>query len=113
MRFRIPAGISAEETRIAGAIFRRKGKKRAIQVEVLASDHEIDGRRVRRMVKGLIEDHGLPILSSTGRFSGYYIPGDVGEVKACIKSLRRRAASCLGRANTLEKALRMSEQLEI
>ena len=84
-----------------------------IQVEALADDHEIDGRRVRRMVKGLIEDHGLPILSSTGRFPGYYIPGDEGEVKACIKSLRRRAASCLVRANTLEKALLMSEQLEI
>lgn len=96
--------LSHEEQLIAGIIAEARGRARAVQVKELARRTGIDERRVREIVKQLIEDHCLPIGSTSGLPGGYYMITDARELRQVRRSLVHRAVSILNRARTYDKA---------
>jgi hypothetical protein len=87
--------LDALEAGVLHRLYRRVGRECAIQVDHLAADLQADPREVQHAVKRLREEHGAPILSTSGRPAGYYLPVSVGEIDRCLDELKRRAVSTM------------------
>lgn len=95
--------ITREEAVISRIIEAHPGRQNAIPVGELAARTGIDERRVRDIVKHLIERHGLPVGSSTVEPPGYYLIVDNKERLEVRRSLVRRALSILERARAYDR----------
>ena len=96
--------LAYDEKQIAGIISNAQGRSQAVQVKEIARRSGIDDRRVREIVKQLVEDHYLPIGSTSGLPGGYYMITDAKELRQVRRSLVRRAVSILNRARVYDKA---------
>lgn len=101
--------LNPEEELVSGIIAAARGRDRAVQVREIARRTGIDERRVRDIVKDLVERHHLPIGSTSGHPGGYYTITDQAELRAVRCSLIRRAVSILNRAKVYDKAGWVSE----
>ncbi|MDZ4042895.1 MAG: hypothetical protein U1D96_05295 [Eubacteriales bacterium] len=101
--------MTPEEDRIAKIIFKHRGRSNPVQVTVLSYKTGIDQRKVREIVKGLIEDHLLPIGSTSSKPAGYYVITDPRELRLVRRSLIRRAVSILNRAKAYDRGGWVSE----
>jgi transcription initiation factor IIE alpha subunit len=112
----LPTGLlSAEEDAILRVLAGRKGKHHAVTVEEIAKETRIEARRVRQVVKHLVEEHQVPIGTSTKSPFGYYILEGDEERREVAKGLVRRALSILRRARAFDKSgwvRRMLGQME-
>lgn len=97
-----PGEISPQENRLWELIRERKGADNAVSVARLSEETGFNERKVRMLVKVLIEAHGKPIGSTTNQPSGYYLIVDDDERKRVQKSLYGRAVSILRRARAYE-----------
>jgi len=106
--------LDALESCVLHALCRRVGRECAIQVERLAADLGADPREVQAAVKRLREQHGAPILSTSGHPAGYYLPVSVEEIDRCLAELKRRAISTLITRRALRRhRARLLGQLDI
>ncbi|MBE3574561.1 MAG: hypothetical protein IMW99_03765 [Firmicutes bacterium] len=94
--------MTQEEKDVAAWIETRHGAQQAISVGDLAQRTGLDERRVRQIVKHLIERHFLPIGSSVHP-GGYYVITDDGERRRVRRALIRRALSILERAKVYDR----------
>lgn len=81
----------------------RYGKQRAVSVEHIVDMTGILPRRVRDIVKHLIEHHQLRIGSSLGNPPGYYMIVTKEEAEQNEQTLRRLGISILTRAAVLKR----------
>ena len=95
--------LTIEEEKIRRILLARRGKGAAIQVRDLARMTCIDPRRVRDIVKHLVEGHGDLIGSSIAKPYGYYVPVTTDEVDAVTKQLYHRLVSLAVRISRLKK----------
>lgn len=100
----VDLNLAYDEKLIARIISNAQGRSQAVQVKELVRRTGIDERRVREIVKQLIEDHCLPIGSTSGLPGGYYMIADAKELRQVRRSLVRRAVSILNRARVYDKA---------
>jgi hypothetical protein len=77
------------------------GRGRAVPVNVIALLTNLPERRVRRIVRGLIDEHGVCIGSSTAPPAGYFLINNPEEIEAAYRRLRHRGISILARAARL------------
>ncbi len=96
--------MTREEKQITEILTEASGRERAVSVAAISRSTGINERRVRQIVKHLIERHQFPIGSTTTVPSGYYIITDNEERIMVRKSLLRRAFSILKRASVYDKA---------
>lgn len=96
--------MTGEEKSITEILTKATGRERAVSVAAIARMTGINERRVRQIVKHLIERHHFPIGSTTTTPSGYYIITDNDERVMVRKSLTGRALSILKRASVYDKA---------
>ena len=78
-----------------------RGQAAAVPLAYLVAMTGMDGRTVRKMIERE-RRQGVPILSNNR--SGYYLPGEDGEIASCVKSLRRRAGEIFKTARAIERA---------
>jgi len=105
--------LTVEEHKVLEVLKRRKGKKNAIGKRRLSEILEMDERVVRKVIKELIEKHGVPIGSDYSH--GYYIVSEPEEVEETYNTLKSHALSILKRAATLKRTSlkRLLGQLEV
>lgn len=96
--------MTDEEKSITGILTKATGRERAVSVRAITRMTGINERRVRQIVKHLIERHHFPIGSTTTAPSGYYMITDNDERVMVRKSLTGRALSILKRASVYDKA---------
>lgn len=72
--------MTKEETAIYNIIRGRKGRLSAVTSKKLSLMTGFERRHVRRIIKILIEQHGLPIAASVGSPAGYYFPSSPSEI---------------------------------
>lgn len=94
--------MTKDELTIAMWIESRLGPRQAIPVAELSLRTGLDERRVRQIVKHLIERHYLPIGSSVNP-GGYYTISDNNERLRVRRALIRRAVSILERARAYDR----------
>lgn len=73
-------------------------------------------RGVRYIVKALVEDLGIPIVSEPGEGGGFRLVNDLLEIERCKRGLFKQAFSVLRRARSFDRtgtAARLAGQLEI
>lgn len=109
-----------EERLVWDCIRHRHGAENAIAAREIARITGIgsdrDGRRVRHIVKHLIEYHRLPIASTCGSPAGYFRPWGAQEVDDCVRWLMGFAKSTLLHASVLKRSAnldRLLGQLEL
>jgi len=105
--------LTEEEFSVFAVLRRRKGKERAIGKKELAKILGMDERMVRRVIKALIEEHGVPVGSDYVR--GYFIVAAPEEVEETYQTLKNHALSILKRAAVLKRISlkRLLGQLEV
>lgn len=103
-KVRQASAMTPEMERIAKIIYRHQGRTNPVKSVVIAYRTGMDERKVRELVKGLVEDHRLPIGSTSSKPAGYYIITDPGELRQVRRSLIRRAISILNRAKAYDRA---------
>lgn len=114
--FRPADVLSAEEEAILAILGPRRGREAAISVDRLALVTGIERRRVEQVVKQLVEEHQVPIGTSTRPPYGYYIIERDEERREVRDSLIRRAASVFRRARAYDRSgwvARMLGQMEL
>ena len=94
-------GLTREERLIISAL--QAGRENARAVPLLAALVGVDHRRLRAIVKHLIEEHGYCIGSTTRKPPGYYMIHDPQELADVYKKLRSRGLSILNRAAKIKK----------
>jgi hypothetical protein len=97
-----PGDMSPQDERVWSLIREHKGADNAISVAHICDLCNMNDRKVRMIVKALIEAHGKPIGSTTSSPAGYYVINDDAERKSVQASLYRRAVSILRRARAYE-----------
>lgn len=95
--------MSPDEARIWTLVAARQGRANAIGAAELARVTGVADRVVRKIVKGLIEEHGCPIASSPHQPPGYFIPEELPEILQALDSLKGRALSILVRMSRLRR----------
>jgi len=105
--------LTEEEYRVLAVLKRCRGKKQAIGKRELAKVLGMDERVVRRVIKALIEEHGIPVGSDYAR--GYFIVSAPEEVEETYETLKHHALSILKRAAVLKRISlkRLLGQLEV
>jgi hypothetical protein len=93
--------LSRDEQAVLDLI--ERGRDKARSVRFIASMTGLNERKVRAVVRLLIDGHGACIGSSVGRPPGYYIITDPDEIERHYKELRHRGISILARAAKLKK----------
>jgi|GEM_PF-3522475 len=83
-------------------IRRSKGKSPAINVGTIAELEGMSDRKVRRIVKKLIEDYDLPIASSIAGTTGYFIPQTKAERDEYIRVLNANIRSTAKRLHAFD-----------
>lgn len=98
-----------EEQLVFNEIGNHQGRDFAISVPVLTervnirlSSYSLSEIQIRKIVRALIVQHGIPIGSATHPPAGYYIITDSEEIRDVVKSLRQRGLKILKRASKLE-----------
>jgi len=81
------------------------GRENARAVTLLAALVGVDHRRLRAVVKHLIEEHGALIGSATSSPTGYYLIDSVEEAQAVCDRLHHRGISILERRARLKKSI--------
>lgn len=77
------------------------GRKNALPLRDLCQLAGMDGRQVRLMIQRE-RLKGAPILSDNQ--SGYYLPGNEGEIREFVRSMRHRAGEIEKAAGAIEGA---------
>ena len=90
----------ARQPKIADLLCR--GQDNAVPLRDLCSITGLDGRTVRRMVEQE-RRAGIPILSSVGGVTGYYLPANSMEVERFAKSMFSRAREIALTANAVRR----------
>ena len=80
-----------------------QGATKAICQADLAAETGIPGRRVRQIIKDLIEQFGCPIGSLYARVGGYFWINTSGETEVTCKKMTDHAISQLSRVAVLKK----------
>lgn len=106
-----PLNLDSESAHVLGIIRRHMGAGQAVSVESISEQSGIAPRRVRGIVKDLIEKHRVRIGSSLRSPSGYYMIQTREEAEQNEKTLRRLGISILVRAAVL-KGLEVREYLK-
>ncbi len=96
--------MTADEIRVAKIITKCRGRARAITARQIAYKTGIDGRRVRDIIKALVEEQHMAVGSSPAAPAGYYIITDPAELRQVRRSLVGRAVSILNRARAYDRA---------
>lgn len=78
------------------------GQENAVPLRDLCSMTGFNGRMVRRMVEQE-RRAGIPILSSVGGVTGYYLPANPAEVERFAKSMFSRAREIALTANAVRR----------
>lgn len=101
--------MTREEQIVFNEIDTHRGRDKAISVPKLTEHINIyfNGDpltewHVRKIVRDLVNEHGLPIGSATGKPSGYYIITDADELREAIRNLKSRIYKLSIRASKLE-----------
>jgi len=96
--------MNREEQIVFNEIDNHRGREKAISVPMLTrrvnihfNGDPITELKVRKIVRGLRVDHGMPIGSATDYPPGYYIITDKEELKKAVKTQRKRGLSILKR----------------
>lgn len=91
--------LSEEARVVLRELVDHRGRAEAVPVPEIADITGLSPRRCQQVVKSLIEDHGIPIgsSSSAGR-PGWYLCDTADELAANREALIRRAKSILVRA---------------
>ena len=79
-----------------------RGQENAVPLQDLCSITGLNGRTVRRMVEQE-RRAGIPILSSVGGVTGYYLPANPAEVERFAKSMFSRAREIALTANAVRR----------
>ena len=84
------------------------GETNAITIEALAREvygasTESDTRKARLLLETLIEDHGFPVCSHSGK-AGRWLPGTKAEAETAAKEREDRATKLLASARRLRAA---------
>lgn len=79
-----------------------RGQENAVPLRDLCSMTGFDGRTVRRMIEQE-RRAGIPILSSVGGVTGYYLPANPAEVERFAKSMFSRAREIALTANAVRR----------
>ena len=93
-------GMSSDEIRVVRAL--EWGSEQAKQIEELAEECAMPGRKVQQIVRRLREEHAVPIGSSMGRPFGNYLVDDPEELAKCYALFRARGLSNLTQAAKLK-----------
>lgn len=101
--------MTHEERIVFNEISNHRGRDFAISVPILTKrvnirlgNDSLAEVQVRKIVRALIVQHGIPIGSATRSPVGYYIIVDGEEIKDVVKSLRQRGLKILKRASKIE-----------
>jgi len=100
--------FNREERVVFNEISNHRGREFAISVPTLTRcvhirlGESIAEIKVRKIVRELRVNHGIPIGSVTDYPPGYYIITDKNELKKAVKSQRKRGLSILKMASKLE-----------
>lgn len=97
-------GMTAEKRHIANIIAGCRGRSKAVQARHIGYKVGLPERKVREIIKELVEQHHLPIGSTPANPGGYYIITDSKELRQVRRSLVRRAVSILNRAKAYDRA---------
>lgn len=81
--------------------FLRTGRAHALTSRELVQLTGTDPRSVRLQIQAA-RLHGVPICSSTGTPSGYFLASNTGELTRFTRSMRRRAAEIVAVADAVE-----------
>jgi hypothetical protein len=103
--------MSPEERRVAEIIAKCRGRSKAVAVRHLSYKTGLDERKIREIVKTLVEHHRLPIGSTSAVPGGYYIITDAQELRQVRRSLIRRAVSILHRAKAYDRTGWVTEMI--
>lgn len=89
-----------------------KGKANAVSLPDVAQHCGYNRRTIQDIVHRLVEDHGLPVAStSSNRQPGYYIPADSRESLQHFRSIFRRSLQVMKRARAFYKSPQLAELL--
>lgn len=91
---------AARQPKIADLLCR--GQENAVPLQDLCSMTGLDGRTVRRMIEQE-RRAGIPILSSVGGTTGYFLPGNPAEVERFAKSMFSRTREIALTANAVRR----------
>lgn len=81
----------------------RRGRENARNVDDLSRATGIASRRVRRIVKSIIEDSGVLVCSSTVPPCGYYLPETTLDYSLGVSQLIDRIASLAKRVRAMDR----------
>ena len=95
--------MSAEGAAVLRILENHKGRDRAIKSAEVGGRIGLSDRRVRMVIKELVEDFNQPILSSPIEPAGFYLAQTRGEYTRAIDSLRGRVKSLCVRIASLSK----------
>jgi len=93
--------LNPEERRVYGLLSR--GRESAIREKTLTTITGISGVRIRTIIKHLIEDHGIMIVSSTANPPGFYLPENRDEYRQGVVQLVHRIASLARRVRAMDR----------
>jgi hypothetical protein len=93
--------LSDDQSAVYRCIESRKGKAQAVSAAEIVRHTGIADRRARALVKELVEDHGLPIVSCP---SGFFVPATEEEIAAAYRQSVSWALSLLHRASCLKRS---------
>jgi hypothetical protein len=96
-------GLSPQEYAILEELRRHVGRESALGVEAVAAFTGISGRVVQTVVKHLIEVHGYPIGSATGKPHGYYWIEDTEDLRRAKAQLAHRIIETAKRLRALDR----------
>ena len=92
--------LPVDHLRVLQVIEDHRGKRNAILSPWVAETVGLGDRKVRQLIKELVEDHGIAIGSCS---SGFFIPGTPEEVQALRRFFLAHAYSLLKRVSALDK----------
>ena len=96
-------GMTMDEAAVLRVLRGHVGREAAIQVEAIAAETGVSGRKVQQIVRHLIEHHGQLIGTASSAPYGNYIMSDPDEIDEVVRSLRHRGIAVLVRASIISK----------
>lgn len=95
--------LSHDQGVVLSVLRGRQGRDQAISVHDVAIRAGLSSRRTQEVVKELVEDHGVPIGStSSSTRPGWYLVVSEDERQANFVSLQERALSIMKRARAFQ-----------
>ena len=95
--------LTIGEEKVWRILVQCQGRGAAIQAVDLAQMTVINERRVRQIIKHLVEEHGILIGSSISKPYGYFVPVSTEEVEAVTKQLYHRLVSLAVRISRIKR----------